>query len=151
MDLGNEIIDELRNDSHARAYFMLIKSAGIIEAIMKSALKPYQLTHSQLSILGILFSKHPKSMSSNELKAKIIAASPDMTRLIDKLIDKGWVSREICPSNRRQLDIRLTDKGMKHYIKAHYAAKSAVRGYFKNEISETEAQELFRILKMLKL
>ena len=34
------------------------------------------------------------------------------TRLVDKLILKDLVSREICKSNRRKIDIFITDKGL---------------------------------------
>ena len=35
------------------------------------------------------------------------------TRLVDKLILKDFVSREICKFNRRKIDIFITDKGLK--------------------------------------
>ena len=35
------------------------------------------------------------------------------TRLVDKLILKDFVSRETCESNRRKIDIFITDKGLK--------------------------------------
>ena len=35
------------------------------------------------------------------------------TRLVDKLILKDFVSREICKHNRRKIDIFITDKGLK--------------------------------------
>ena len=34
------------------------------------------------------------------------------SRLIDKLIVKGYVTRNICETNRRKIDIFITEKGL---------------------------------------
>jgi DNA-binding MarR family transcriptional regulator len=34
------------------------------------------------------------------------------SRLVEKLKQKGLVNREECPADRRQVDIKITDKGM---------------------------------------
>ena len=34
------------------------------------------------------------------------------SRLVDKLIDKGWVSRDMCKYNRRKVEIFITENGL---------------------------------------
>lgn len=146
-----EIIHENKKDPHARVYFMLIKTVSVIEMIIKETLKPYHLVHSQLNIMGILLSQHPKPMAAHEIKEKLLTASPDISRLIDKLCEKGLVQREFKPYNRRQLEISLTEEGMDFYIYLHDLAKIKMKNYFKNEITEDEAKVLFSLLKKLEL
>jgi DNA-binding MarR family transcriptional regulator len=37
----------------------------------------------------------------------------NVSRLVDKLIAKGYVERKICKTDRRQVDVFITDKGLK--------------------------------------
>ena len=131
---------------HAIAYFNLLKTASWLEELIKEALKPYGLTHAQLNALYVLFERDPAPVSANELKERILVRNPDVTRLLDRLVDKGYVSRETCPGNRRKIDISLTDQGKKLFMEAHLAAKEAVGDFFERKITEEEAVELRRIL-----
>lgn len=131
---------------HAKAYFNLIKTSGWIEQEVKKALKPFGLTHAQLNILYILYKNNPQPVSPNNVKEQLLDSSPDLTRLFDRLVKKDWVTRETCPSNRRKIDISLTDEGKETFIKAEKAARQAVGNFFEDKITETEAAELRKIL-----
>jgi DNA-binding MarR family transcriptional regulator len=131
---------------HALAYFNLLKTGSWIEEEVKKALKPLNLTHAQLNALYILNENHPEPVSVNELKEKILVSNPDVTRLVDRLVKKGYVLRETCTENRRKIDITLTDPGMKCFMEAHQSAKKSIGDYFEKQITEDEASELRRIL-----
>jgi DNA-binding MarR family transcriptional regulator len=135
---------------HALAYFNLLKTGSLIEEKVKKALKPFDLTHAQLNALHILFKDDPKPVSANELKKRILVNNPDVTRLLDRLVKKGFVARETCVENRRKIDISLTDSGKRLFEKAHLSAKKALGNFFKNQITEDEAKELRRILHKIR-
>jgi len=135
---------------HALAYFNLLKTGSWVERKVKETLKAFNLTHAQLNTLYILFDNDPEPVSANELKKKILVSNPDVTRLLDRLVTKGYVIRETCPENRRKIDISLTDSGKKLFVEAHNAAKLAVGDFFKNNITEDEAKELRRILHKIR-
>ena len=42
----------------------------------------------------------------------MIAKTSNTTRLVDKLLLKDLVIREICPENRRKMEITITEKGL---------------------------------------
>jgi DNA-binding MarR family transcriptional regulator len=42
----------------------------------------------------------------------MIAKTSNTTRLVDKLLLKGLVNREICEENRRKMEITITKNGM---------------------------------------
>ncbi len=136
---------------HALAYFNLLKTGSWIEERVKEALKPLNLTHAQLNVLYILMESDPKPVSANELKKKILVSNPDVTRLLDRLVKKGYVVRETCPENRRKIDISLTDSGREIFAKANLAAKKAVRNFFEDQVSIEEAKELKRILHKMRV
>lgn len=136
---------------HALAYFNLLKTGSFLEELIKKALKPLNLTHAQLNALYILFEKHPEPVSAIELKKRILVSNPDVTRLLDRLVVKGYVRRDTCPENRRKIDISLTDNGKKIFMEAHLAAKTALGNFFETQITEDEAKELRRILHKIRL
>jgi DNA-binding MarR family transcriptional regulator len=135
---------------HALAYFNLLKTGSWIEAKVKNALRPFNLTHAQLNALYILFKNDPEPVSANELKKKILVSNPDITRLLDRLVKKGYVFREPCPENRRKIDIFLTDPGREFFMQAHLSTKLAIGGFFEQQITEDEASELRRILHKIR-
>jgi len=135
---------------HALAYFNLLKTGGWVEEKVKKALKTFNLTHAQLNALHILYDNDPEPVSANELKKRILVSNPDVTRLLDRLVKKGYVLRNTCPENRRKIDISLTDSGMNLFVEAHLSAKQALGDFFENQITEDEASELRRILHKIR-
>ena len=135
---------------HALAYFNLLKTAGWIEEKVKHALKPFGLTHAQLNALYILFENDPEPVSASELKTRILVSNPDVTRLLDRLVNKGYVYRMTCPENRRKIDISLTEMGRKIFQEAHSSVVQSIGNFFKNQITENEAEELRKILKKIR-
>lgn len=138
------------NSIHALAYFNLLKTGSWVEERIKETLTPFNLTHAQLNALHILMENDPNPVSANELKNKILVSNPDVTRLLDRLVKKGFVLRETCPENRRKIDISLTDSGRKLFNEAHSAGKQSVGNFFEDKISVEEATELRRILHKIR-
>ncbi len=135
---------------HALAYFNLLKTGSWVEEQVKIALKPFGLTHAQLNALYIVFHSDPQPVSANALKKEILVSNPDVTRLLDRLVGKGFVHRETSPENRRKVDISLTDKGRELFIEAHISTKQAIGNFFEEQITEDEAKELRRILHKIR-
>jgi MarR family transcriptional regulator, 2-MHQ and catechol-resistance regulon repressor len=73
-----------------------------------------------------------------------------VTRLLDRLVKKGFVLRETCPENRRKIDISVTESGIELFHKAHFEAKKALRNYFEDQVSKDEANELRKILNKMR-
>lgn len=138
------------NSIHALAYFNLLKTGSWVEERLKKAIKPFNLTHAQLNALYILMESYPNPVSANELKNKILVNNPDITRLLDRLVTKGYVMRETCNQNRRKIDISLTEDGKTLFLKAHHAAKETLGNFFENQITKDEAKELRRILRKIR-
>ncbi len=135
---------------YAKSYFNFLITGSWIENNVKGALKSYGLTHAQLNALHILVMNHPNSMPANELKGKILVSNPDVTRLLDRLVKKGYVAREVCQDNRRQLDITVTDSGIDLFYKVHVVVKNAVGNFFEKQLTKDEAKELRRILHKIR-
>lgn len=80
---------------------------------VSAMLKDYDLTAQQFNLLRILRGQHPTPASVNSLIARMLDKQSNASRLIDKLKLKGLVTRRECPSDRRAVDVSITEKGLK--------------------------------------
>ena len=146
-------IDEEINQSKfesdfQRAHLNLIFTANWFRDQSKAMFKQFDLTSQQFNVLRILKGAHPKVCSAGYIKDVMIDKSPDLTRLIDRLISKGLVSRCVCPDNRRKLDITITDKGISLLNKINPIVKKESEKL--DNITKQEAVELSRILDKMR-
>ena len=132
------------------AYFNLLKTANSLDIEFKKILDQYKLTHQQFNILRILKGSFPEPLSGNDIKERMIFKYSDVTRLMDRLAMKNYIKRETCPSNRRKIDILITQEGMDLLEDIAPFAKLFVETFFINKITEDEAKELYRILEKIK-
>ena len=149
MKISEQVSKEIQSD-HPLAYFNVLRTANWIEVMIKEALKPLEITHAQLNVLSLLAHRHPRPMSAGAVKAGVIVSSPDITRLIDRLEKKAFVSRNVCPDNRRQMEIRITSKGMTLFHNAHRAAMEVTETFFHKKISREEARRLTEALQAIR-
>ncbi|WP_241676308.1 MarR family winged helix-turn-helix transcriptional regulator [Bremerella volcania] len=70
------------------------------------------LSAQQYNTLRLLKSVHPDSMPTLVLGSRLISRAPDMTRLLDKLEQRGLLSRERRPENRRVVEVTITPQGL---------------------------------------
>ncbi|MDB5239431.1 MAG: MarR family transcriptional regulator [Spirosoma sp.] len=102
-------------DKHYRnIYHQLIanlhKTDGYIFNYFAQKLAPFELSVQQYIVLRRLSEAYPNSLTAGELKEKMTDVNSDMTRLIDRLVAKNLVLREVDPNNRRRVNLRLTDE-----------------------------------------
>ena len=135
---------------HGAAYFNLLKTANSLDVEFKKVLDDFKLTHQQYNILRILKGSFPEPLSANDIKERMIFKNSDVTRLMDRLIKKGYVKREICPTNRRKIDILITQKGLDLLDEIAPSAIEFITTQFQNKITKEEAKELYRILDKIK-
>lgn len=74
--------------------------------------KSFGITMQQYNVLRILRGQYPGSASVKVLVERMIDKSSNASRLVDKLVDKNLVDRRICPHDRRQVEVRISDNGL---------------------------------------
>lgn len=84
---------------------------------IQHALKPYGITSQQFNIMRILRGQGNRPVSLKLLTERMIDPMSNTSRLVDKLVKKGYVKREAAECDRRQLAITLTDEGRFHLDK----------------------------------
>lgn len=78
-----------------------------------SALKPFGVSLQQFNVLRILRGQKGKPANMSTLNDRMVRKMSNTTRLVDKLLLKGYVERVVCQSNRRKVEISITEEGKK--------------------------------------
>ena len=101
--------DEMVKDASrlANLTFTLLSTCQQKEAILA---EQYGLTQSEFRCLK-MFDKKETINNKNIAKRMNLSASR-LTRIIDGLVAKGYTEREINPSDRRNMDVNLSKKGV---------------------------------------
>ncbi|PKA83581.1 DNA-binding MarR family transcriptional regulator [Ulvibacter sp. MAR_2010_11] len=90
----------------------LMYTSRIIEEVITGMLKPFDLTMQQYNVLRILRGQKGNPANLSTIQERMIDRSSNTTRLVDKLIQKGWVKRQVCENNRRKVEIFITSEGL---------------------------------------
>ncbi|MBQ0733406.1 MarR family winged helix-turn-helix transcriptional regulator [Aquimarina celericrescens] len=79
-------------------------------------LKSFDISIQQFNVLRILNGQKGKPANLSTIQERMVSKMSNTTRLVDKLIVKGYVERVICKSNRRKVEITITEEG-KNFLK----------------------------------
>ena len=93
------------------AVVSLARTAAILEHETAEALKPHGLTPTQYNALRILRGAVPDGLCRNEIRDRLISPMPDATRLLDRLVEMGFIVREREGGDRRFVRARITPEG----------------------------------------
>lgn len=79
---------------------------------VSSTLKPFELSVQQFNVLRILRGQKGVPANLSTINERMVTKMSNTTRLVDKLITKGYVHRNICEQNRRKVEISITNDGL---------------------------------------
>ena len=117
----------------------------VIVDLFNEIMKPYELSHEQYNVLRILRGQKGNPANMSTIQKRMIAKSSNTTRLIDKLLLKELVTREVCPANRRKMEILITAKGLA--LLAELDPKvDAHENHFSNNLTQQEMEQLNTLL-----
>jgi DNA-binding MarR family transcriptional regulator len=74
--------------------------------------KNVDITTQQYNVLRILRGQYPNTCNLKLIKERMLDRMSDASRIIDKLVNKEYVERKICPNDRRNVNILITKQGL---------------------------------------
>lgn len=122
----------------------LIFTFNRLSCELKPIYSHFDITFQQYNVLRILNGAFPKSITPAEIKDVMLDKSPDLTRLIDRLVVKNYVKRCQNPDNRRSIDIWITEDGISLLKKVTKRINAFIDQKFKG--LETEDIETFNAI-----
>ena len=99
-------------DAYHRLTVNLHCTTSWFNRVSAAWLEPYDLSLQQFNVLRILRGQHPKPSRAALVQERMIDRMSNVSRLIEKLRQKGLVERHICRMDRRAVDVMITDKGL---------------------------------------
>lgn len=90
----------------------IIKRGTEFTEAISLTLKQDSLTIQQFNVLRILRGRKGKPASLQDVSKDMIHSNSNTTRVIDKLVDKKMVKRVQSPSDRRQIELTITQEGL---------------------------------------
>ena len=93
------------------AFLNLARTASELGDSLELLLKTYGISAAQYNVLRILRGAGPAGLCRNEIRDRLVARMPDVTRLLDRLEALAYVRRQRDTDDRRQVATFLSDVG----------------------------------------
>lgn len=95
-----------------RTLLNILHTQNLLSEGFGEILKQYHLSSEQYNVMAILQDQNGKATNMCDIQEKMISKTSNTTRLVDKLLLKGFVTREVCSKNRRKIDVFITKSGL---------------------------------------
>ena len=148
MGIEKDIQQVKFSNAKQKAMINLLYTYGWALERIKSFLAKEDITHQQFNILRILRGSHPKPLSTLQIRERMLDKMSDTSRIVDRLIVKGLVKKVICLSDKRLVDVSITEKGQKLLKKIDTEADHVEE--IMGTLSEKEADQLSSLLDKLR-
>ena len=95
-----------------RATINIIYTNNWLNVMLEKRAGAKQITLQQFNVLRVLRGQYPNPVTNNLLKERLLTKTPDISRLVHRIVSKGLVSREKNSIDKRAVDLLITDKGL---------------------------------------
>lgn len=122
----------------------LLYTASWLGAIQNRFFKSFGLSAQQYNVLRILRGQKGQAASLNLVQERMLDRSSNASRLVDKLVDKALVERTMCPQDRRQVELLVTQRGLD--LLSEIDDKMRQEPGFDNALTDAEKETLSTLL-----
>lgn len=148
MNLENELdMARFKNQWH-RLSINLTYTNNWASQQLRNFYQEFDFTLQQYQVLRILKESYPRPISTSEIQRKMLDHSSDTSRIVGRLIKKRLVSRKPNASDKRLVDVLITEEGISLFRLIEYHEKE-LYDIFKN-LSWEEAQQLNTLLDKMR-
>jgi DNA-binding MarR family transcriptional regulator len=144
MQIEQEIHSTKFEDNYHKAVINVNYTYSWLNNILRGEFEKHNLTPQQFNVLRILRGQYPNPATVNLIKERMLDKMSDASRIVDRLVQKGLVSRCTNNKDRRAVDIRISDSGLEILSKMDGQFKT--KEILKNNLTEEEAGQLSDLL-----
>lgn len=106
------------------------------------------ITLQQFNILRILRGSDPKPLSTLSIRDRMLDKMSDTSRIVDRMVLKGYVEKRLCSTDKRLVDVSITKEGKK--LLQRIDAKDASMTAIMSNLKEEELKKLSNLLDKLR-
>ncbi len=112
MSLEKDINQSKFRNNYQRGIVNLIYTFNWMNEKVKFIFDKEDITAQQFNILRILRGAG-KPISTLQIRQRMLDKMSDTSRIVDRLVLKGLVKKNVCPDDKRLVDVSISDKGKK--------------------------------------
>ncbi|HEY0679392.1 MAG TPA: MarR family transcriptional regulator [Chitinophagaceae bacterium] len=147
MSIEKDISQRKFKTEYQKTMINLIFTHNWMMERMKLFFEQADLTPQQFNILRILRGAG-QPLSTLQIRQRMLDKMSDTSRIVDRLIKKGLVKKVVCKSDRRLVDVSITERGMKLLEKLD-DTQTDLDNILQN-LSEPDARQLNKLLDKIR-
>ena len=147
MSIDNDIHQQKFRNEHQKAIINIIFTYNWMNEKLKSIFDHAGLTGQQFNILRILRGTETP-LSTLQIRERMLDKMSDTSRIVDRLIIKAYVKKVMCKTDKRLVDVTITEKG-KRVLKKMDNHQDEIDGIFA-ALSTTEAKKFNKLLDKIR-
>lgn len=148
MTLEEQIKQKKFNSQLEKAFVNISYTNSVLVGHLNKSFKEFNISVQQFNVMRILKGQHPKAVSINDITDRMVDKMSNASRLVEKLRLKDLVKREQCSFDKRQVDVKLTRKGL-NMLKVLNERLTAVHQEYAT-LTEEEYQQLNDLLDKMR-
>ena len=127
-------------------YLSLWRTYDRLRMLEDKLFAQHGLTAQQYNALRLLKAEHPSTLPTLALASRLVSHAPDITRLLDRLVDAGLVVRERMADNRRVVQVGITEAGLALLKRL----EEPVRRCHKAQLGHLSTEQLRSLVELLR-
>ncbi|MDR3717314.1 MAG: MarR family transcriptional regulator [Bryobacteraceae bacterium] len=131
------------------AFVAVIKTADLLVSTLDRKLAGLGLSHQQYNVLRIVRGAGAAGIPTLAIAERLIESAPGMTRLLDRLEEKGLVRRERCKQDRRQVLCYIKEEGARLLVELEPVVDALAERSFER-IPPAELESLIETLERIR-
>src|SRR5262245_38585143 len=128
------------------AYLSLWRTYDRLRAHEDELFGRYELTAQQYNDLRLLRAEHPGTLPTLTLASRLVSKAPDITRLVNRLEERGLVVRDRPAENRRVVNVGITDAGLALLREL----REQVRACHERQLGHLTPEQLTQLIALLR-
>jgi len=146
MKIEDELKSKADYNKSTRAVLNVMYTQNVIADSFNEILKPYEISGEQYNVLRILRGQKGYPANMCIIQERMVAKTSNTTRLVDKLLRKDFVTRNVCQGNRRKIEVLITQKGLE-LLKELDPKISEHEDFFSENLNNEELEQLIILLE----
>ena len=131
------------------AFVGLQRTAAVLEHALETALKPSGITATQYNVLRILRGAGDAGLCRSEVGERMVRRVPDVTRLLDRLEETGFIARARGGEDRRYVTTRITPEGLAALESLDTVVTAFLESHM-GQVAPTQLRALTEVLSALR-
>ncbi|WP_353718221.1 MarR family transcriptional regulator [Dyadobacter sp. 676] len=148
MSIETDIKQKKFRSPYQKLALNLVYTTKWLEYKQLESFKEHDITPQQYNVLRILRGQQGNPIKVSDITERMLDKSSNTSRLVDKLLAKNLAKRTSCESDRRAVDVVITEEGLE-LLKVLDPFIEDWENRF-NIISEEEAEQISALLDKLR-